>query len=245
MNEALRIAMWSGPRNISTAMMRAWENRGDCAVSDEPLYAHYLAETRSDHPGRDEVVASGETDWRKVASALVGLVPDGRSIWYQKHMSHHLLPHIAHDWIHALTNVFLIRDPDEVVSSYLRTRDTVTPDDIGIPQERRLFDEIAERNGAAPPVVDADEFLRAPEAQLRALCAKLGLEFTERMLSWPAGPRDSDGVWAPYWYHAVWKSTGFEEPRERASARLDGEAKRVSDACRDDYEFLRRYRLNT
>jgi hypothetical protein len=139
--------------------------------------------------------------------------------------------------------VFLIRDPDEVVSSYLRTRDTVTPDDIGIPQERRLFDEIAERNGAAPPVVDADEFLRAPEAQLRALCARLAIPFTDRMLSWPAGPRASDGVWAPHWYHAVWKSTGFEEPRERASVKLDGEAKRVSDACRDDYEFLRRYRL--
>lgn len=243
MSEPLRIAMWSGPRNISTAMMRAWENRGDCAVSDEPLYAHYLAETCSDHPGREEVIASGETDWRKVAAALVGPAPGDRPIWYQKHMSHHLLPHVAHEWIHALTNVFLIRDPDEVVSSYLRTRETVTPDDIGIPQERRLFDEIAERNGAPPPVVDADEFLRAPEVQLRALCAKLGVDFTGRMLSWPAGPRDSDGVWAPYWYHAVWKSTGFEEPRDRRPV-IEGEAKRVSDACREDYEFLRTHRLH-
>ncbi|HEY6894269.1 MAG TPA: hypothetical protein VI258_08890 [Rhodanobacteraceae bacterium] len=240
----LRIAMWSGPRNISTAMMRAWENRGDCAVSDEPLYAHYLAQTGSDHPAREEVIAAGETDWRKVTSALIGDVPDSQPIWYQKHMSHHLLPHIGHDWIHALTNVFLIRDPDEVVSSYLRTRDTVTPDDIGIPQERRLFDEIAERNGTAPPVIDADEFLRAPEAHLRALCATLGIPFTERMLSWPAGPRASDGVWAPHWYAAVWKSTGFEAPRDRAAIQLEGDAKRVSDACREDYEFLRRHRLN-
>ena len=239
----LRIAMWSGPRNISTAMMRAWENRGDCAVSDEPLYAHYLAETRSDHPARDEVIAAGETDWRKVAAALTGAIPEGRPIWYQKHMSHHLLPHIDRGWIHALTNVFLIRDPDEVVSSYLRTRDSVTAEDIGIPQERRLFDEIAAHDGAPPPVVDADEFLRAPESHLRALCARLGIPFTERMLAWPAGPRASDGVWAPHWYAAVWKSTGFESPRERASVRLDGEAKRVSDACREDYEFLKRYRL--
>ena len=245
MTEPLRIAMWSGPRNISTAMMRAWENRGDCTVSDEPLYAHYLAETRSDHPGRDEVIAAGETDWRKVTRALVGEVPDGEAIWYQKHMTHHLLPHVGHDWIHALTNVFLIREPDEVVSSYLRTRDTVSVEDIGVPQQRWLFDEIADRNGAPPPVIDADEFLRAPAAHLRTLCATLGIPFTERMLSWPPGPRASDGVWAPHWYAAVWKSTAFEAPCDRTAVQLDGDAKRVSDACRGDYEFLRRYRLNT
>jgi hypothetical protein len=243
MSATLRIAMWSGPRNISTAMMRAWENRGDCAVSDEPLYAHYLAHTGLDHPGRDEVIAAGETDWRRVAATLSRATPDAKPIWYQKHMAHHLLPHIERGWIHALANVFLIRDPDEVVSSYLRTRDTVAPEDIGIPQERRLFEEVAERNGATPPVIDADDFLRAPEAQLRALCATLGIPFTERMLSWPAGPRASDGVWAPHWYHAVWKSTGFEVPRERASVKLDDDAKRVSDACREDYEFLKRFRL--
>jgi len=163
--------------------------------------------------------------------------------WYQKHMTHHLLSHIAHDWIYALTNVFLIRDPDEVVSSYLRTRDTVTPEDIGIPQERRLFDEIADRNGTPPPVIDADEFLRAPEAHLRALCARLAIPFMDRMLTWPAGPRASDGIWAPHWYAAVWKSTGFEPPRDRAAIRLEGEAKRVSNACREDYELLRRHRI--
>ena len=244
MNAPLRIAMWSGPRNISTAMMRAWENRGDCAVSDEPLYAHYLAQTGADHPASDEVIAAGETDWRKVTDALVGPVPDGQPLWYQKHMSHHLLPHIDHDWIRALTNVFLVRDPDHVVSSYLRTRDNVTPEDIGLPQERRLFEEIADRGGAAPPVIDADEFLRAPAAHLRALCASLGIPFTERMLAWPAGPRASDGIWGPHWYAAVWKSTGFEAPREQQVA-LDAEARRVSDACRDDYEFLRKHRLQT
>ena len=241
----IRIAMWSGPRNISTAMMRAWENRGDCAVSDEPLYAHYLAETGADHPARDEVVAAGETNWRVVADALTAAAPDGKPVWYQKHMSHHLLPRIGHDWIHALTNAFLIRDPDEVVSSYLRTRDTVTPDDIGIPQERRLFDEIADHDGIAPVVVDADVFLRDPEAHLRALCAALGVAFTSRMLSWPAGERASDGVWAPHWYANVWKSTGFELPRERDAIRLDGEAKRVSEACREDYAYLRAFALKT
>jgi Sulfotransferase domain len=240
--ETLRIAMWSGPRNISTAMMRAWENRTDCAVSDEPLYAHYLAHTGADHPARDVVIAAGDTDWQRVTAMLLGAAPDGRAVWYQKHMSHHLLSHIDRGWIHALRNVFLIRDPDDVVSSYLHTRDSVTPDDIGLPQERRLFDEIAERSGHAPTVIDADEFLRAPERHLRMLCAAFGIEFSDRMLAWRAGPRASDGVWAPYWYANVWKSTGFDAPRER-DVKLDGDAQRVSDACREDYEYLRRYRL--
>ena len=238
----LRIAMWSGPRNISTAMMRAWENRGDCAVSDEPLYAHYLAETGSDHPARDEVIADGETDWRKVTATLTGPIPDARPIWYQKHMTHHLLAGIDHGWIQALTNVFLIRNPDAVVGSYVKTRTTVTPEDIGVPQQLRLFDELADREGSAPTVIDADDFLRAPEAHLRALCARLGIPFTPRMLAWPPGPRASDGIWAPHWYAAVWRSTGFESAPPRTT-RLDDACARVADACRPSYERLRRHRL--
>lgn len=235
--------MWSGPRNISTAMMRAWENRGDCAVSDEPLYAAYLAATGLDHPGREEVIADGETDPAKVVAALLGPVPGDRPLWYQKHMSHHLLPGMAHEWIHALTNVLLIRDPAEVVASYLKSRATVTPEDIGLPQQARLFDELAERNGAAPLVIDAGEFLRAPEAFLRALCVRLGIHFTERMLSWPAGLRDTDGVWAPHWYATVWASTGFE-PWHARELRLHGDAARVAEQCQPAYEKLRAHRMS-
>ncbi|WP_231697293.1 HAD family hydrolase [Arenimonas sp.] len=238
----LRIAMWSGPRNISTAMMRAWENRPDCAVSDEPLYAAYLAMTGADHPGRDEVIAAGETDWRKVADALLGPVPGGRPVWYQKHMSHHLLPGMDRGWIHGLHNVFLVRDPAEVVASYLRSRATVEPADIGLLQQGELFDELAEASGRAPTVIDAGDFLAAPEAHLRALCAELGLAFTERMLHWPAGPRDSDGVWAPHWYEAVWRSTGFEAPAPKAVA-LDARGQAVAEACRPVYERLRAHRM--
>jgi hypothetical protein len=234
--------MWSGPRNISTAMMRAWENRGDCAVSDEPLYAAYLAATGLDHPARDEVIAAGETDPRRVVDALLGPVPGGAPVWYQKHMSHHVLPGMAHEWIHALTNVLLIRDPAEVVASYLKSRAMVTPEDIGLPQQARLFDELAQRNGEPPPVIDAADFLQAPEAHLRALCDRLGIGFTDRMLRWPAGPRASDGVWAPHWYDAVWKSTGFEPYRAR-DVHLEGEPARVADACRPAYERLREHRL--
>lgn len=241
---SLRIAMWSGPRNISTAMMRAWENRSDCVVSDEPLYAAYLAATGLDHPGRDEVIAAGDTDWRRVVQALTeGPVPEGAPVWYQKHMSHHLLPGMDHEWIHALRNIMLIRDPDEVVASYLKSRATVAPEDIGLLQQDRLFDELAQRAGSAPPVIDAGDFLRDPEGHLRALCALLGIGFEAGMLAWPAGPRSSDGVWAPHWYDTVWKSTGFEAPTARPRPVLAGEGARAADACRPAYERLHAHRL--
>jgi hypothetical protein len=192
------IAAWSGPRNISTAMMRSWENRGDCAVSDEPLYAHYLAATGLDHPARDEVVAAGDTDWRRVVATLTGPVPDGRAVWYQKHMTHHLLPCIGTAWVLGLRNLFLIRDPSLVVASYVKSRASVTADDIGLLQQAQLFDRVADHLGHAPPVIDAGRFLHDPQGQLERVCAALGVPFTDRMLHWPAGPRASDGVWAPH-----------------------------------------------
>ncbi len=242
MSAPLRIAMWSGPRNISTAMMRAWENREDCVVSDEPLYAHYLAATGADHPGRDEVIAAGETDWRKVVADLLGPVPEGKPIWYQKHMCHHLLPGMGRDWIMDLSNVLLIRDPAEVVASYLRARGTVSAEEIGLPQQAELFDRLSAHLGQPPPVIDAGDFLADPEGHLRKLCALLGIEFTPRMLQWPAGPRASDGIWAAHWYHAVWQSTGFEKPR-REPCELDRSASSVVAECRDIYQRLRAVRL--
>jgi Sulfotransferase domain len=212
----LHLAMWSGPRNISTAMMRSWENRGDCVVVDEPFYAHYLQHTQLDHPGREAVIAAGETDWRKVAKELTGPVPGGQAIYYQKHMTHHLLPHIGRDWLAALTHVFLIRDPRRVLLSYVKSRPTVTADDIGVNQQLEIFRHVRAATGAIPLVLDAGEFLRAPEGQLRALCERLGVSFTPAMLKWPAGARASDGVWAPYWYDSVYKSTGFEPAVEAA-----------------------------
>ncbi|GAA4862209.1 hypothetical protein [Luteimonas vadosa] len=235
--QPLRIAMWSGPRNISTAMMRAWANRPDCAVSDEPLYAHYLSATGADHPGRDEVIAAGDCDWRRVVDALAnGPAPGERPIWYQKHMTHHLLPGMDLSWIGRLHNVLLIRDPAQVVASYLRTRDTVSPEDIGSPQQALLFERLS-ADGIPPPVIDSGEFLRDPESHLRALCEELGIDFLADMLSWPPGPRESDGVWAPYWYDAVLSSTGFGPPARR-SVGLTGDAAAVAEACRPDYEKL-------
>ena len=240
MAEPVRVAIWSGPRNISTAMMRAWENRPDCAVVDEPLYAAYLADTGIDHPARDEVIAAGETDWRKVVSMLRGPVPGAAPVFYAKQMTHHLLPQMERDWIPEFRNILLIRDPREVVASYVRSRESVEPADIGIHQQVELYELLSE--DGPPPVVDSGDFLRDPRGYLTWICDWLGIEFTEAMLAWPAGPRDSDGIWAPHWYHAVRASTGFEpwRPREIDLSQHDED---VAQDCADDYAMLHVHRL--
>jgi hypothetical protein len=239
---AIRIAMWSGPRNISTAMMRSFENRPDTAVVDEPFYAVYLQETGALHPMRDEVLASQPRDWQVVVERLLGPVPEGRPVFYQKHMTHHMLPLIGREWTLNLRNAFLIRAPEDVLLSYAQVRGTPSPEEIGVPQQRELFEREADRLGDAPPVIDGADVLRDPGRVLSLACAALGIAFVPEMLSWPAGPRATDGVWAPAWYSAVEKSTGFSAPRE-GRVELTDELKRVADAVRGDYERLAGFRL--
>ena len=236
-----RIAMWSGPRNISTAMMRAWENRGDTAVWDEPLYAYYLHATGIEHPGAEQVIAAGETDWRKVVKAITGPVPKNREIFFQKHMTHHLLPELDRAWLKNLSHFFLIRDPAEVVASYSRTRDQVVVEDVGVLQQAEIFEYLT-ASGAEPAVIDARDVLESPEGVLRMLCETLGVDFTPKMLSWPAGPRDSDGVWAPYWYDSVVASTGFMPYRPR-DVRLSPELDAIVETCEPHYRKLHDRRL--
>jgi hypothetical protein len=239
---AIRIAMWSGPRNISTAMMRSFENRPDTAVVDEPFYAVYLQETGALHPMRDEVLASQPCDWQVVVERLLGPVPEGRPVFYQKHMTHHMLPLIGREWTRSQRNAFLIRAPEDVLLSYAQVRGTPSPEEIGVPQQRELFEREADRLGHAPPVIDGADVLRDPGRVLSLACAALGIAFVPEMLSWPAGPRATDGVWAPAWYSAVEKSTGFSAPRE-GRVELTDELKRVADAVRGDYERLAGFRL--
>jgi len=239
--DVIRLAVWSGPRNLSTALMRSFENRDDCVVVDEPLYASYLHRTGLDHPGRDDVLRSQPTDLDAAVQALEEPVPAGVRLHYTKHMAHHL-PSEAADadlaWTRRSRNVLLVRDPAEVVASYVRSREACEPDDLGLLQQLRLLETWDQR----PPVVDAGDFLRDPEAHLRWLCDWAGVPFTAAMLRWPAGPRASDGVWAPHWYAAVQASTGFEpwRPREVSLAPHDAA---VADACRPAYETLRALRV--
>jgi hypothetical protein len=230
--------MWSGPRNLSTAMMRSFENRPDTVVVDEPFYAAYLARTGIDHPGRDVVVASQPTDPAEVVADLHAPLPAGIEVHYAKQMAHHLAPDDDLGWTRDFRNVLLIRDPAEVVASYVRSRESCEPDDIGLLQQLRLLETWDQQ----PPVLDAGDFLRDPEAHLRWLCDWLGIGFTERMLSWPAGPRSSDGVWAPYWYDAVWRSTGFEPWRPREVSLSEHDAA-VAEACRPAYDTLHALRV--
>jgi hypothetical protein len=234
----VRVAMWSGPRNLSTAMMRSFENRPDTVVVDEPLYAAYLARTGIDHPGRDSVIASQPTDPAEVVRDLHAPLPAGVRVHYAKHMTHHLLADDDLGWTRDFRNVLLVRDPAEVVASYVRSREACEPADIGLLQQVRLLEEWDE----PPPVIDAGDFLRAPETYLRWLCDWLAIPFTDRMLAWPAGPRSSDGVWAPHWYDAVWRSTGFEPWRPR-EIHLDAHDAAVAEACRPAYETLHGLRL--
>jgi hypothetical protein len=232
--------MWSGPRNVSTAFMRSWGNREDTLVVDEPFYAHYLKVTGVDHPGRDEVVASHESDWRRVADSLLAPLPDGKSILYQKQMSHHLLPQMGRNWLDGLTHAFLIRDPRPMITSLGEKLGDFDVSATGLPQQIEIFEHVVRRTGRVPPVVDAADLLARPEPVLRALCAALDVAFDSRMLSWPAGPRATDGVWAKYWYERVERSIGFEPPPAAdTSVELPPRAAAIEAKCRPLYERLR------
>lgn len=239
----LRIAMWSGPRNISTAMMRAFENRPDTAVIDEPFYASYLAATGLRHPMREEVLKSQPTDWRKVVAMLLGPCPDNAPVFYQKHMTHHMLPHVGTEWMAECCNVFLIRRPEEVIASYIDKRAELSLVDIGVVRQVELFDQEADRLGRAPTVIDAADVLSAPESTLKALCAAIGVAFSPKMLHWPKGRRASDGVWAPAWYDQVEKSTGFVAKVRGKPRSLAAELVAITDAARPHYERLARWAI--
>ncbi|MEO8113046.1 MAG: hypothetical protein ABI655_01610, partial [Phenylobacterium sp.] len=230
----VRIAMWSGPRNISTAMMRAFENRPDATVVDEPFYAAYLAATGLDHPMREAVLAAQPRDWAEAAERL--LEPTPAAIAYQKQMSHHMLPGFGLDWTAQCRNAFLIRDPAAVLASYVRKRAEVSLEDIGIVRQHELFDREAQRLGHAPPVVEGADVLGDPRGTLTALCAALEVPFLDEMLAWPPGPRASDGVWAPAWYDAVERSTGFAPQVEAEAPKLTDDLRRIADEARPHYE---------
>lgn len=238
----VRIAMWSGPRNISTAMMRAWGNRPDTFVVDEPFYAFYLNKTHAAHPGADEVIAHGETDWRKVVAYLTGPVPNGAHIFYQKQMTHHLLPEIDRSWLKQVTNCFLIRDPAHVIASYLKKNYRPSATDLGFPQQAEIFETVRSLTGAAPVVIDAEEVLRDPERMLHLLCDSVGVAFTDAMLSWPPGRRGTDGIWAKHWYGEVEKSTSFLPYRE-SHAEVPPELSNVHAECDRIYRKLHEVRL--
>ena len=234
--------MWSGPRNISTAMMRSWGNRDDTVVCDEPLYAHYLHATGKDHPGAEEIIAAGETDWRKVISGLTGEIPGGKRIFFQKQMTHHLLPPISREWLGQVTNCFLIRDPREMLTSYIKIVSQPSLEDTGFPQQTEIFEWVRRNLGVTPPVLDSVDVLNAPRRMLELLCDALGIEFQDAMLAWPPGPRATDGIWARHWYGEVEKSTGFR-PYQPKPEPIPPQLRPLYEQCAEHYARLYDHRL--
>ena len=237
-----RIAMWSGPRNLSTAMMYAFAARGDAVVWDEPFYAAYLDATGVNHPMRDQIIAACESDPDIIAATCKGPVPQGRKLFYQKHMTLHMIPEFDRRWMRSCTNVFLIRHPARVVASYAKKREGATLADIGFAQQTDLFQEVADWSGALPVVIDSDDIRADPESSLRKLCAATGIAFDRHMLRWPAGGHASDGVWAPHWYGAVHRSTGFAGAEGPLPA-LGGAYADLAASALPHYQSLAAHRL--
>ncbi|WP_394176219.1 sulfotransferase-like domain-containing protein [Thalassotalea litorea] len=236
----IRVAMWSGPRNISTAMMRAWENRYDTQVIDEPFYAYYLRASGKVHPMQDDVLASQPQQWQQVVEQL--LAPRQCDIFYQKMMTHHMLDEIDLSFCAQLKHCFLIRNPANVVNSYVKKIREVNDEDIGIKRQWQLYQKISEISGQDIPVIDSKDVLKNPRAALSAVCEQLGLDFDETMLSWPQGRRDSDGVWAPHWYQRVEASTEFE-PYRPETIKLTAAQQAVADENQDAYQQMFEKRL--
>jgi len=241
-SQSVYIAMWSGPRNISTALLRAWENRWDTVVCDEPLYGQYLLKTKAPHPGTEKVVTCQETDWRKVVSWLSGPIPNGKRIFYQKHMAHHLLPEIERDWFPQFFHCILIRNPHEMLTSLLKIFPEPRLPDTAFPQQVDLFHYLKNTLGQAATIIDSRDILENPEWMLRALCSKIGVPFSKSMLHWPAGGRDTDGVWAKHWYSNVEKSTTFEPYRPREEV-VPAPFTKLLQQCQNLYEELYEHRL--
>lgn len=238
----MRIAMWSGPRNLSTAMMYAFAARGDCAVMDEPFYAAYLARTGLDHPMRTEILAGQPQDPAQVVARLSGPVPAQKPHLYQKHMAQHMIPGIPRDWISRMVNVFLIRHPARVVASFAAKYEHPTLADLGFLQQAEIHDALV-AEGHAPVVIDSSDIRRDPDTMLRRLCAAIALPYTPAMLSWPRGGHPDDGVWAAHWYGAVHDSIGFA-PAEGPLPVLSGERAALAEAALPAYERLRAVALS-
>ncbi len=226
-------------------MMRQLRAAGaDTFVSDEPFYGCFLKSTGADHPGRKETVEAMDCDWSSVMRSLRDETPDRSPIWYQKHMWHHMAGPIGFDDFEGFRHAFLIREPKRMIASYLRKRRTAVFENFGLDRQAEFFERETDRLGHSPPVVDANDILSDPAGVLSKLCSALGIEWSAEMLSWVPGRRATDGPWAPYWYGAVEKSTGFGAA-ESASVELDDDARRLAERCRPLYEQLAAHRLRS
>lgn len=232
----MRIAMWSGPRNLSTAMMYAFGNRPDFAVWDEPFYAPYLHTTGQDHPMRQKILDCHEGDATAVADRCIGTIPTEKPHFYLKVMPHHMVDGFPIDWAKDCVNIHLIRHPARVIASYGAKRDEVTSDDIGFAQQATMYDRLGGL------VIDSADIRDDPAEMLHLMCDAIGLPFDPAMLSWPLGGHADDGVWAAHWYGAVHKSTGFAGPEGPLPELMGRDADLLAEAL-PHYDRLAREKI--
>ena len=236
------VAMWSGPRNISTALMRSFENRSDCFVSDEPFYSFFLHKTGLNHPLRNEIIQSGRTNYKQITAYITGAIPSSKNIWYQKHMAHHLSLNSDIEWVKKMTNCILIRHPKDVISSYVKKNELKSIDQLGYPQQIQIYNFLCKETKSIPIIVDAKDLLEDPKSILIKICSSIGIKFSSTMLSWPKGPRKTDGIWGKYWYKKVEQSTGFKS-YTKTSPKIDTSYMDLYDQCMEHFNILYNLRI--
>ena len=235
--------MWSGPRNISTAMMRSWESRSDTFVIDEPYYAYYLSQTDLEHPGREDVIREGELNSEKISHNLINDINGKCSIYYQKHITHHLLNSIDRKWMKSVTNCFLIRDPKDMIISYSKVHSNLNMHLLGLKEQKEIFEYVQNMTGEVPPIIDSKDVLMNPRGVLSKLCERIGAPFSEEMVSWPKGARDTDGNWGKYWYKNVMNSTGFNDYKPKTED-VPERYEELYLECYSLYEKLHKLRIS-
>jgi len=236
------IAMWSGPRNVSTALMRSFENRSDCFVSDEPFYSYFLYKTGLKHPLSDKIIKSGLIDYNEIIKYITGPIPSSKKIWYQKHMAHHILEGENIDWIKNMNNCLLIRHPSDVILSYSRKNEINNIQQLGYLQQIEIYRMLTKKLKIYPIIIDAQDLLRQPKKMLIEVCKNLKIKFNNKMLSWPPGARKTDGVWGEYWYKQVEASTGFK-PYIKTNRIVPLKYQRLHNECMEYYNFLYQKRI--
>ena len=242
MTKPTRIAMWSGPRNISTTMMRAFGNRNDTFASDEPFYGYFLKSTNIDHPMKDEVISKYQTNWSDIKDYLTGPIPNNKPIWYQKQMTQHLLPDDSIEWTRNVTNCFLIRDPKDVIISYAKIYDKMTPDLLGFPQLLKVFNYTLKNSEVKPIVINSRSILKNPKSMLNKLCQSLDITFSNDMLSWDEGPKDYEGIWGKHWYKQLHLTTGFIK-YEKKDKTIPDSLLKLYNECNHYYKQIKEYQI--
>jgi len=236
------IAMWSGPRNVSTALMRSFENRSDCFVSDEPFYSYFLYKTGLKHPLSDKIIKSGLIDYNKIIKYITGHTPFSKNIWYQKHMAHHILEGVNMDWIKNMANCLLIRHPSDVILSYSKKNEIDNIQQLGYLQQIKIYKMLTEETGVSPIIIDAQDLLKEPRKMLIEICKNLKIKFNDKMLSWPPGGRKTDGIWGKHWYKQVEVSTGFK-PYLKTDRTIPLRYQNLNNECMKYYDFLFQNRI--